>query len=66
MPRFHQIRGHTAWQSDLAIAKKFALSERVKLELRGESFNFTNTPVRGDPPAGNPSDAQFGILPVQH
>ena len=65
MPRFHQIRGHTAWQSDLAIAKKFAITERVRLEVRGESFNFTNTPLRGDPPAGNPSDAQFGILPVQ-
>ncbi|MBI4875407.1 MAG: TonB-dependent receptor [Acidobacteria bacterium] len=65
MPRFHQLRGHTAWQSDLSVAKKFDLNERWKLELRGEAFNFTNTPLRGDPPAGNPSDAQFGILPVQ-
>ena len=65
MPRFGQIRGHTAWQSDLSIAKKFALTERWNLELRGEAFNFTNTPLRGDPSSGNPSDSQFGVLPVQ-
>ncbi|MBI4889282.1 MAG: TonB-dependent receptor [Acidobacteria bacterium] len=65
MTRFHQIRGQTAWQSDLAIAKKFNLTEHWKLELRGESFNFTNTPLRGDPPSTNPSDAQFAVLPVQ-
>ncbi len=65
MPRFHQIRGHTAWQSDLAVAKKLAITERWNLELRGEAFNFMNTPLRGDPPASNPSAAQFGILPVQ-
>ncbi|MBI5280395.1 MAG: carboxypeptidase regulatory-like domain-containing protein [Candidatus Solibacter usitatus] len=65
MSRFHQLRGHTAWQSDLAIAKKFSITERWKLELRGESFNFTNTPLRGDPPSTNPGAADFGVLPVQ-
>ncbi len=65
MPRFHQIRSHTKAQVDLAIAKKISLTERLQLEFRGEAFNAFNTPLRGDPPLGNPSDANFGILPVQ-
>ena len=65
MPRFHQIRSHTKPQIDLTIAKKFNFNERWQLEVRGEFFNAFNTPLRGDPPLGNPSDANFGILPVQ-
>jgi hypothetical protein len=65
MPRFHQIRSHTKPQIDLAIAKKFNFGERWQLEFRGEGFNAFNTPLRGDPPLGNPSDGNFGILPVQ-
>ncbi len=63
--RFHQLRSHTAPQLDIMLSKRFRLTERYELEFRGESFNATNTPLRGDPPSGNPSDAQFGILPVQ-
>ncbi len=65
MSRFHQIRSHTATQVDLTIAKKLNLTERIQLEVRGEAFNAFNTPLRGDPPSTNPSDARFGILPVQ-
>jgi len=63
--RFHSIRGHTAPQLDLMLSKKMNINERWQVEFRGEAFNATNTPLRGDPPAGNPTDAQFGILPVQ-
>lgn len=63
--RFSQIRGHTRAQVDLAVAKKFNITERWQLEFRGEAFNAFNTPLRGDPPSGNPFDANFGILPVQ-
>ncbi len=63
--RFHQLRSHTAPQLDLMLSKRFSLSERYELEFRGEAFNATNTPLRGDPPSGDPSNAQFGILPVQ-
>ncbi len=63
--RFHQIRSHTAPQLDLMVSKRFNITERWQLEFRGEAFNATNTPLRGDPPAGDPSNAQFGILPVQ-
>ncbi|MBM3811115.1 MAG: TonB-dependent receptor [Acidimicrobiia bacterium] len=63
--RFHQIRSHTAPQLDLMLSKRFNFTERYQLEFRGEAFNATNTPLRGDPPSGDPSNAQFGILPVQ-
>jgi hypothetical protein len=62
--RFHQIRSHTAPQLDLMLSKKFRLTERYEMEFRGEAFNATNTPLRGDPGVGNPSAADFGILPV--
>jgi hypothetical protein len=63
--RWHQIRSHTAAQLDLMLSKRFNITERFQLEFRGEAFNATNTPLRGDPPSGDPSNAQFGILPVQ-
>lgn len=65
MPRFHQIRSHTAPQVDLTFAKKLNLTERWQAEIRGEAFNAFNTPMRGDPASGNPTAANFGILPVQ-
>jgi hypothetical protein len=63
--RFHQFRSHTAPQLDLMFSKRFNFTERYQMEFRGEAFNATNTPLRGDPPSDNPSNAQFGILPVQ-
>ncbi len=63
--RFHQIRSHTAPQLDIMLSKRFPIGERYEFELRGEAFNATNTPLRGDPPSSDPSNAQFGILPVQ-
>lgn len=65
MPRFHQIRSHTAPQVDLTFAKKLNLTERWQAEIRGEAFNAFNTPMRGDPASTNPTAANFGILPVQ-
>ncbi|MCU0228328.1 MAG: hypothetical protein MUF01_11870 [Bryobacterales bacterium] len=46
------------------VNKKFNLTERFRLELRGEAFNALNTPLRGDAPSANPQAAAFGILPV--
>jgi hypothetical protein len=63
--RFGQIRSHTAPQVDVMLSKKFNVNERWQLEFRGEAFNVSNTPLRGDPPSGNPQAADFGILPVQ-
>jgi hypothetical protein len=62
--RFHSIRSHAAPQIDLMLSKKFQVTERIGLEFRGEAFNAFNTPIRRDAPSGNPSAADFGILPV--
>jgi hypothetical protein len=62
--RFHQLRSQTAPQFDVMVNKKFNLTERFRLELRGEAFNALNTPLRGDAPSANPQAAAFGILPV--
>ncbi|MFN3322791.1 MAG: carboxypeptidase regulatory-like domain-containing protein [Bryobacteraceae bacterium] len=45
--------------ADLAIMKNFRYGERVKIQLRGEFFNFTNTPQfgRANTTLGNP---EFG------
>jgi hypothetical protein len=62
--RFHSIRGHTAPQFDLTLSKKVNVGERYQVEFRAEAFNAFNTPLRGDPPSGDPQSANFGILPV--
>lgn len=62
--RFSQLRSQTAPQFDLMVSKKLQLNEKWSVELRGEAFNAFNTPLRGDPPSGNPAAADFGILPV--
>lgn len=61
--RFHSIRQPTAPQFDFMISKKFQIREKLSLEFRGEAFNATNTPIRGDIlNTDNPSNANFGIV----
>ena len=61
MGRMHpNLRSDFIENVDLSVFKRFRLkSERVSLELRGESFNMSNHPVFGSPntTVGN---AQFG------
>jgi hypothetical protein len=44
---------------DFSVFRRFRLSERMNLELRGESFNLTNTP-HFDNPSGDLTSASFG------
>ena len=46
---------------DFSVLKNVAVTERVRAQLRGEFFNFTNTPTFGNPNA-NRSSAGFGIV----
>jgi hypothetical protein len=46
---------------DLAFTKNVTIRERVRVQFRGEFFNFTNTPTFGGPGAGL-SGASFGVV----
>lgn len=49
---------------DLSLFKQFAITERIKTELRGEAFNAFNTPAFAGPDTGV-SDATFGVISSQ-
>jgi hypothetical protein len=41
---FSNLRSDHIHSTDLSISKQFSIREHMKLQLRGEFFNFTNTP----------------------
>src|SRR5262249_18452532 len=55
------VRGPGLQEADLMIGKTFPIREKVKLELRAEAFNVTNTPPLGDP-NGSCGSAAFGSI----
>lgn len=56
---FSNLRSDGIHNTDLSFSKEFATREGMKLQVRGEFFNFTNTP-RFAPPDTLLGDAQFG------
>jgi len=54
------LHGFGAWQSDLAVRRQFALTERFKLQFRGEFFNIFNHPNFAAP-VNTLTDPLFGI-----
>lgn len=46
---FNSLRGPGTVTVDLGIFREFRLSERMRLQFRGEAFNATNTPHFGNP-----------------
>jgi len=46
---FNSLRGPGAFNSDLGLFRRFAVSEKVALEFRAEAFNWTNTPKFNNP-----------------
>jgi len=53
------LNGPRLFEIDFSIFRRFRITERTSLELRGESFNLSNTP-HFDRPDTNFSDAAFG------
>ena len=62
--RFAWIRVPAMPQLNMALVKRVQFNERWSMELRGESFNFTNTPILRGPDTGFTSPT-FGVLPIQ-
>jgi hypothetical protein len=64
LDRFSNVRNPTAPQLNVSVEKTFWLGEKYTLQLRGESFNVTNTPILPGPNT-NFGDPRFGQLPIQ-
>jgi hypothetical protein len=56
---FANLRSDGIHNSDLSFSKEFVIREGMKLQVRGEFFNFTNTPRFG-PPNTAFGDSAFG------
>ena len=57
----NQFFGPGLATGDVSLFKTLTLTERLKTELRAESFNITNTPQFTNPDS-NPSDGNFGQI----
>jgi hypothetical protein len=49
------------FNADLSIFKIFNFTEKIKMEIRGESFSVTNTPQFSNPDT-NVQDANYGYI----
>jgi hypothetical protein len=58
---FNFLRGPGLVNWDLGVFREFAFTERVRLQFRAESFNFSNTPHFANP-GGTIGDANFGQI----
>jgi hypothetical protein len=58
---FSNLRSDGIHNVDVSFSKQFAIREHMKLQLRGEFFNFTNTP-RFDQPDTAWDDGTFGAV----
>jgi hypothetical protein len=55
------LRGLGVWQLDLALAKRFPITEQVQAQFRAEAFNLFNRPMFANPD-GLISAADFGRI----
>jgi hypothetical protein len=62
-PRDGLRSGYSIDQTDLAVRRRFNLTERVKLDIRAEYFNIFNHPMFGGPGSGNAPDTSWGSGP---
>ena len=58
---FSNLRSDGIHNADLSFSKEFAIREGMKLQVRGEFFNFSNTP-RFAAPNTSVGDSQFGLV----
>jgi hypothetical protein len=63
--RFSGIRSDGQYMWDLSLLKNFALTERVKLQFRGETYNALNHP-NFNAPNTSPTNSAFGAVTSQN
>ena len=56
------VRGPGQWQLDTALIRNIAVTERMRLLLRGEAFNVFNHPHYGQPASNFQSPTSFGQI----
>ncbi|MBI3695026.1 MAG: carboxypeptidase regulatory-like domain-containing protein, partial [Acidobacteria bacterium] len=61
-PNLAELRAPGARSLNLSLFKTFPLRERLRLEVRAEMANFTNTPNFGAPGANMSNAATFGVI----
>ena len=59
---FSNLRSDGIHNTDLSFSKEFVVREGMKLQFRGEFFNFTNTPRFNLPASTGLGNAQFGLV----
>jgi hypothetical protein len=59
--RFGGVRGDAQNRWDLSALKNFAITERVRLQFRAESFNALNSPIFNNPNT-SPTSGSFGVI----
>jgi hypothetical protein len=59
---FSNLRSEGIHNTDLSFSKEFAIREGMKLQFRGEFFNFTNTPRFNLPESTGLGSADFGLV----
>ncbi len=63
---FSNLRGEGIHNTDLSFSKEFSIRESMKLQIRGEFFNFTNTPRFAFPDLGLGSDTFGEVTSTAH
>jgi hypothetical protein len=63
-PRNGLHSGYSIDQTDLAVRRRFNLTERVNLDIRAEYFNIFNHPMFGAPGSGNAPYTYWGYGPT--
>jgi hypothetical protein len=58
------VYGPAFFDSDLAVFKNFAITERMKLQLRAQAYNFLNHPLWSFPSGGSNLNLNFTQDPV--
>ena len=62
--RFSSLRQMDNHSLNVALTRTFNVTERYRLQFRGEAFNAMNHPLYGSPPSTSYTADRFGMLPL--